>query len=75
MLDLLAAIMSGGKASYQIEPIPERETGVSQVFIAINLNCLDSKSSKSDAKSNVGQRCVGCGSNRPVFPVASQLDW
>lgn len=53
MLDLLAAIMSGGKASYQIEPIPERETGVSQVFIAINPNCLDSKSTpKSDAKSN-----------------------
>src|SRR6266705_1354648 len=32
MLDLLATLLSGGKASYQIEPIPERETRVSQVF-------------------------------------------
>ena len=53
MLDLLAAMLSGGKASYQIEPIPERETRVSQVFIAIDPSCLDSKSTpKSDAKSN-----------------------
>jgi 3-dehydro-L-gulonate 2-dehydrogenase len=49
MLDLLAAILSGGKASYQIEPIPERETGVSQVFIAIDPNCLDSKSNSTTA--------------------------
>src|SRR6266853_4797293 len=40
MLDLLATLLSGGKASYQIEPIPERETGVSQVFIAIDPSCL-----------------------------------
>ena len=42
MLDLLATLLSGGKASYQIEPIPERETMVSQVFIAIDPSCLDS---------------------------------
>lgn len=45
MLDLLAAMLSGGKASYQIDPIPERETRVSQVFMAIDPSCLDSKSS------------------------------
>jgi 3-dehydro-L-gulonate 2-dehydrogenase len=43
MLDLLAALLSDGKASYQIDPIPERETGVSQVFIAIDPWCLGSK--------------------------------
>jgi 3-dehydro-L-gulonate 2-dehydrogenase len=42
MLDLLATLLSGGKASYQIEPIPERETMVSQVFMAIDPSCLDS---------------------------------
>jgi len=42
MLDLLAALLSGGKASYQIEPIPERETRVSQVFIAIDPSSVDS---------------------------------
>jgi len=41
-LDLLAALLSGGKASYQIEPIPERETRVSQVFIAIDPSSVDS---------------------------------
>lgn len=42
MLDLLAAILSGGKATYQIPPIPERESMVSQVFIAVNFASLDS---------------------------------
>jgi 3-dehydro-L-gulonate 2-dehydrogenase len=36
MLDLLAAVLSGGQATHQIPPNPERETGLSQVFIAIN---------------------------------------
>jgi 3-dehydro-L-gulonate 2-dehydrogenase len=36
MLDLLATLLSGGKASHQLEPVPERETRVSQVFIAID---------------------------------------
>jgi 3-dehydro-L-gulonate 2-dehydrogenase len=43
MLDLLAAVLSGGKASFQIEPIPERESMVSQVFIAIDPSALRSK--------------------------------
>jgi 3-dehydro-L-gulonate 2-dehydrogenase len=36
MLDLLAAILSGGKATHQIPADPERESGLSQVFIAID---------------------------------------
>jgi 3-dehydro-L-gulonate 2-dehydrogenase len=36
MLDLLAAILSGGQATHQIPPDPELESGLSQVFIAIN---------------------------------------
>jgi 3-dehydro-L-gulonate 2-dehydrogenase len=43
MLDLLATLLSGGKASYQIEPVPERETMVSQVFIAVDRACLYSR--------------------------------
>jgi 3-dehydro-L-gulonate 2-dehydrogenase len=34
MLDLLAAGLSGGRATYQIELDPDREVGLSQVFIA-----------------------------------------
>ena len=36
MLDLIASVLSGGLATRQIAPDPERETRVSQVFIAIN---------------------------------------
>ncbi len=35
-LDLLAATLSGGLATHQIPADPELETGISQVFIAIN---------------------------------------
>jgi 3-dehydro-L-gulonate 2-dehydrogenase len=34
MLDLLAAGLSGGRATHEIAPDPERETGLSQTFIA-----------------------------------------
>jgi 3-dehydro-L-gulonate 2-dehydrogenase len=34
MLDLLAAGLSGGRATHDIDTEPERETGISQVFIA-----------------------------------------
>lgn len=36
MLDLVAATLSGGSATHQIEPDPLRETGLSQVFLAID---------------------------------------
>ena len=35
-LDMLAAILSGGLATHQIPDDPELESGVSQIFIAIN---------------------------------------
>ena len=35
VLDLMAAMLSGGKATWQIEREAERETGISQVFIAV----------------------------------------
>jgi 3-dehydro-L-gulonate 2-dehydrogenase len=44
LLDLVAAMLSGGQATHQIPSDPERETGLSQVFIAINLTALDQNS-------------------------------
>ena len=35
-LDLVAAILSGGHATHEIPPDPERETSLSQVFLAID---------------------------------------
>lgn len=36
MLDMLAAMLSGGLAAHQIPPDPFRETGLSQIFLAID---------------------------------------
>jgi 3-dehydro-L-gulonate 2-dehydrogenase len=36
MLDLMAALLSRGQATHQITPDPDRETGLSQVFIAVS---------------------------------------
>jgi 3-dehydro-L-gulonate 2-dehydrogenase len=44
LLDLMAAMLSGGQATHQIPTDPERENGLSQVFIAINLTALDQNS-------------------------------
>jgi 3-dehydro-L-gulonate 2-dehydrogenase len=37
VLDLLAMTVSGGRATREIPPDPERETGLSQVFLAIDV--------------------------------------
>jgi 3-dehydro-L-gulonate 2-dehydrogenase len=40
MLDLVAAILSGGRATRQVPATPETETGLSQVFIAFSVSSL-----------------------------------
>jgi len=35
-LDMLAAMLSGGRATYQLPRDPERESGMSQIFLAID---------------------------------------
>ena len=42
LLDLVAAMLSGGLATHQIPPDPEKESGLSQVFIAIDPAALAS---------------------------------
>ncbi len=41
-LDLLAAMLSGGRATHQIEADPLGETGLSQVFLAVNAEAVSS---------------------------------
>ena len=41
MLDLVGAMLSGGKATHQIATEPERENGLSQVFIAFDASSLN----------------------------------
>ena len=47
MLDLLAAMLSGGKATHQITADPNRENGQSQIFIAFNVSSIDQTNSFS----------------------------
>jgi 3-dehydro-L-gulonate 2-dehydrogenase len=43
-LDMIAAMLSGGNATHQIPTQPERESGISQIFIAMNLPEVDRES-------------------------------
>jgi 3-dehydro-L-gulonate 2-dehydrogenase len=43
LLDLVAALLSGGRATHQIPADPEQETGLSQMFIAIDAASLASR--------------------------------
>ena len=40
MLDMIAAVLSGGRATHDIPARPEEETGLSQVFVAIDVASL-----------------------------------
>ena len=54
MLDLLATLLSAGQATYQIPREPERETKLSQVFIAIDPGSLD----QTDAVGVLADRII-----------------
>jgi 3-dehydro-L-gulonate 2-dehydrogenase len=49
LLDMVAALLSGGRATHQIEPVPERETKLSQVFIAVDPAALNPAASTNIA--------------------------
>jgi len=49
MLDMVAAILAGGLATHEIPSDPERESSLSQVFIAIDLSTLGDHEKIADA--------------------------
>ena len=49
VLDLAGAVLSGGAATHQIPTQPERESGLSQVFIAIAVPSVEDASRVADA--------------------------
>jgi 3-dehydro-L-gulonate 2-dehydrogenase len=55
MLDLLAGLLSGGQVTHEISADPERETDLSQVFIAIS---LDLSSTGDNAGANLADQVV-----------------
>jgi 3-dehydro-L-gulonate 2-dehydrogenase len=54
MLDLIAAILSGGLATHQIPVEPEREVGISQIFLAFDPAALG----PADAAAKMADRIV-----------------
>lgn len=55
VLDMIAAMLSGGLATHQISENPEFETGISQTFIAINLPALD----QNNFAENLANQIIG----------------
>jgi 3-dehydro-L-gulonate 2-dehydrogenase len=49
MLDLIAAMLAGGRATHEIPTEPERESSLSQVFIAIDVTPLGGHEQIADA--------------------------
>jgi len=58
MLDLLAVLLSAGKATYQIKPLPAQETRVSQVFIALDFSALDLAAGRNAAGVQIVDQIV-----------------
>jgi 3-dehydro-L-gulonate 2-dehydrogenase len=48
VLDLMATLLSAGQATHQIPREPERETNLSQVFIALDPSSMDASGSVAD---------------------------
>jgi 3-dehydro-L-gulonate 2-dehydrogenase len=53
MLDLLAALLSGGCATHQIPADPFQETGLSQVFLAFDLPLIDEKEAREQVINQI----------------------
>lgn len=68
MLDLLGGILSGGTLTYQIPPDPERETKLSQVFIAVNPSSMSSKETADEIANHVIThfQCAGDGKGERI---------
>lgn len=58
MLDLVAAVLSGGKATHQISPDPLGENGLSQMFIAFDPAGLNSSPNPGAGASQVADQII-----------------
>jgi 3-dehydro-L-gulonate 2-dehydrogenase len=63
LLDMIAALLSGGLATHQIPTDPLKETGLSQVFLALNLAALSSPGESGCAADAIVESVVGAGEN------------
>jgi 3-dehydro-L-gulonate 2-dehydrogenase len=54
MLDMMAALLSGGHATHQVTANPDDETGLSQLFLAFNLSAFG----ETDLAARVADRII-----------------
>ena len=69
MLDMIAAILSRGKATHQLDKDPLRESGQSQVFVAINLAASGPSSGQAEITEAIVDsihRCQPVEEGNPV---------
>ena len=63
MLDMMAALLSGGLATHQIPTDPVRETGLSQVFLALNLAKLQPAEVSASAADAIVDSLLASGAS------------
>jgi len=68
-LDLVAAMLSGGKATHDIPQDPMRESGVSQVFLAIDPAALGSREEMEGIADGILQSLKAAPPLQPGRPV------
>jgi 3-dehydro-L-gulonate 2-dehydrogenase len=63
MLDMVAALLSGGLATHQIPIDPVKETGLSQLFLALNLAKLQPAEESARAADAIVQSLLAAGAS------------
>jgi 3-dehydro-L-gulonate 2-dehydrogenase len=74
LLDMVAALLSGGRATHQIEPVPERETKLSQVFIAIDPAALNPAASTTIADEIIAYLHASASGKNVRYPGERVLE-
>ncbi|MEP6620811.1 MAG: 3-dehydro-L-gulonate 2-dehydrogenase [bacterium] len=58
LLDMVAALLSGGRATHEIPPVAERECGLSQVFIAFDAGSVTAGNAPAMVMDDIVDRIV-----------------
>jgi len=73
MLDLLAALVSGGQATHQVSTDPEQETGLSQMFIAFDVSVIDGPGSRVADRIVEHLHAAAAGGDAVRYPVEPSI--
>jgi len=74
MLDSLAALLSGGNATFKITPGSYEETGLSQVFLAFDLPSIEKDTIAESLTHQIIEYVQGPVDNKARYPGQSTLE-